>query len=122
MTRVLNFLLLWSYCGLIYWLSDQSSLPSPLGFYLGDKIIHAVAYFIMAAFAWLSFFPLFNNRLITAVAVLIFCGLYGYLDEWHQSFVPGRISDTFDWYADILGAAIAVFGFYNTSFWKTKLV
>ncbi len=56
MTRVLNILLLISYCGLIYWLSDQPSLQAPLGFYLGDKIIHAAAYFIMAVFAWLSFF------------------------------------------------------------------
>lgn len=122
MIQILNILLLSSYCGLIYWLSDQSSLQTPLGFYLGDKIIHAAAYFIMAVFAWLSFFPFFNNRVMTAISVLGFCSVFGYLDEWHQSFVPGRVSDPFDWYADMLGAVIAILGFYKTSFWKTNLV
>lgn len=30
-------------------------------------------------------------------------GLYGALDEWHQSFVPGRTPDATDWLADVAG-------------------
>lgn len=121
MIRIFNFLLLSSYCGLIYWLSDQSSIKIPLDFDLGDKIIHAGAYFIMAVFAWLSFFPIIKTRLATVLAVFLFCAIYGFLDEWHQSFVPGRVSDLFDWYADMLGAAIATLILYKTPFHKLKL-
>jgi VanZ family protein len=37
---------------------------------------------------------------------------FGASDEWHQSFVPGRFTDFWDWLADTLGAAIAV-GLYT---------
>jgi len=33
---------------------------------------------------------------------------FGVTDEWHQSFVPGRDCDVFDWLSDTLGAALAV--------------
>jgi VanZ family protein len=32
--------------------------------------------------------------------------LYGALDEWHQSFVPGRDPDPWDWAADTAGALV----------------
>lgn len=38
-----------------------------------------------------------------AMAVLI-CAVYGLTDEFHQSFVPGRSPDVFDWGVDTLGA------------------
>jgi hypothetical protein len=41
------------------------------------------------------------------LAVLI-VSAFGVTDEWHQSFVPGRSCDVFDWLADTLGAALAV--------------
>jgi VanZ family protein len=34
--------------------------------------------------------------------------LYGVSDEWHQSFVPGRSCDVWDWVADTSGAALAI--------------
>lgn len=33
---------------------------------------------------------------------------YGLLDEYHQSFTPGRFVEVADWVADTLGAALAV--------------
>lgn len=30
----------------------------------------------------------------------------GAIDEIHQSFVPGRFSSIFDWFADLLGGVI----------------
>ena len=41
------------------------------------------------------------------LAVLI-VSAFGVTDEWHQSFVPGRDADVFDWLSDTLGAALAV--------------
>lgn len=32
--------------------------------------------------------------------------LVGVLDEWHQSFVPGRTVSALDWTADVLGALL----------------
>ena len=43
---------------------------------------------------------------IFAIVVLIVGVLIGRLDEYHQSFTPGRSgNDNGDWLADILGAA-----------------
>ncbi len=41
--------------------------------------------------------------------ILIFA-VIGILDEYHQTFTPGRSgNDPFDWLADLLGASIGVF-------------
>lgn len=42
------------------------------------------------------------------LAALIFSSAYGASDEWHQSFVPGRLADAADWLADTLGAMLAL--------------
>ena len=39
---------------------------------------------------------------------LLMVSAFGVLDEWHQSFVPGRSSEVGDWIADTSGAALAV--------------
>jgi len=46
------------------------------------------------------------------ISSLIFASLYVAADKWYQSFVPGRMSDTFDWLADTLGALLFL-GFYS---------
>lgn len=100
------------YCVLIYWLSDQSSLPTPGSFPHMDKVIHAGAYFVMATFALRAFRHLTNSQIILILSSLIFCSLYGFSDEWHQSFVPGRTSDINDWIADTAGAMLFVSLYY----------
>lgn len=41
--------------------------------------------------------------------VLIVSALIGWLDEWHQSFIPQRFGlDFYDWVADIVGSVLAV--------------
>lgn len=107
MLKVLSFTGLFLYCGLIYWLSDQSSLPTPMLFPHQDKVFHAGAYFIMAMLAWASFYQLMSKNWAFLISV-IFCSVYGGTDEWHQSFVEGRFSDVADWLADTLGAMIAM--------------
>ncbi len=107
MLKVLSFTGLFLYCGFIYWLSDQSSLPVPMLFPHQDKLFHAGAYFIMAILAWASFRHLTSKKRVFLISV-IFCSLYGGTDEWHQSFVEGRFADVADWLADTLGAMIAM--------------
>lgn len=40
------------------------------------------------------------------VTMIALGALYGAADEWHQSFVPGRVSSLGDWSADVLGVVL----------------
>jgi len=99
------------YCGLIYYLSNQSTLPVPMVFHMQDKLIHASAYAVMAFLfwqagrAWMLRYGLANWHVL-AFAGIVFCSLYGVSDEWHQSFIAGRDASVFDWLADTVGAAL----------------
>jgi len=61
------------------------------------------AYSIMGLLAWRGFKHLVSSPIILALSQHRFCSLYGLSDEWHQSFVVGRESDTADWVADTIG-------------------
>lgn len=43
-----------------------------------------------------------------ALAAVALASLYAVTDEFHQSFVPGRLCDPADWLTDTLGAALGV--------------
>ncbi|RLA16692.1 MAG: VanZ family protein [Gammaproteobacteria bacterium] len=102
--KALDTTLLILYCTFIYWLSDQPSLPTPALFTHQDKLFHAGAYFIMAAFALRAFRHNISSLTLLVLTSLVFSSLYGLSDEWHQSFIPGRMSDVADWLADTVGA------------------
>jgi VanZ family protein len=94
-----------AWAGLIFWLSHQSR---PIGnvrlFTHADKLAHAAAFGILAALAARAFgAAAWGARRILLAAVLS-ASLYGVADEWHQSFVPGRDPDPWDWAADTAGA------------------
>jgi len=105
-SKALDTVLLILYCTFIYWLSDQPSLPTPMLFPHQDKLFHAGAYFVMAVFALRAFRYHTVSLPKLVIYSLIFCSLYGMSDEWHQSFVPGRMSDVADWAADTVGAIL----------------
>ena len=114
----IDYLLLFTYCGLIFFLSHQSSVPVPAWFPHIDKFIHASAYALMGLLVWrcvqhTSFAD--NQRILFSIC---FCSVYGMSDEWHQSFVVGRDSDVLDWLADTTGACLAVF---IAQYWYRKL-
>jgi hypothetical protein len=54
------------------------------------------------------------------LAVLI-VSAFGVTDEWHQSFVPGRTCDVFDWLSDTLGAALAVTVYVKWAWYRRLL-
>jgi VanZ family protein len=107
MLKFFDIMALVLYCAVIYWLSDQPSLPLPKLFEFQDKLHHFTAYFIMGLLAWRLFRHFIKQPTILAIISILFCSLYGISDEWHQSFVEGRTSDSIDWLADTLGAIIA---------------
>lgn len=107
MLKFFDIIALVIYCGVIYWLSNQPSLPLPSLFEYQDKVHHFTAYFIMAVLAWRNFRHFIKPSLTLTIVSITFCSLYGISDEWHQSFVEGRTSDSLDWLADTVGATVA---------------
>lgn len=104
------------YASLIFVVSSFSKLPTPdLGLTFADKIIHLIEYglFSLLALRGLLHPPV---RLSPAIAYSLAIGIsviYAALDEYHQSFVPGRNADVFDVLADIFGAILALLVYYK---------
>ena len=108
MLKIFDILALLSYCAIIFWLSHQPSLPLPMLFEYQDKLHHFTAYFLMGILASRTIRHFVKPPLNLAVVSIVFCSLYGISDEWHQSFVEGRTSDSLDWVADTVGATAAM--------------
>ena len=90
-----------------------SSQPYPFGIrrmpFLVDKTIHVVVY---GLFSGVVFVALRRSRprtswLLLSVLALILTVLYGLSDEYHQSFIPHRRVDLYDFAADAVGAFLA---------------
>ena len=91
--------LVWA--GVIFALSSRSTLPTPALFPGFDKAAHFGAYALLG-------FLLARGAAASRLGpgwVLALGLLYGASDEYHQSFVPGRTVDAWDWVADALGVA-----------------
>ena len=71
-----------------------------------DKLAHGALYLILGlSLAW------GKGRTGSNVGwvLLLLMGVgYGALDEWHQSFVPGRDASVGDWMADSVGVMLAL--------------
>ncbi|REK77845.1 VanZ family protein [Paenibacillus paeoniae] len=68
---------------------------------------HFVSYFILAAALDYGFGSR-SDRLYMKIVIVLLCGLYGVSDEYHQSFVGGRMMDIIDVRNDMIGAAVWV--------------
>lgn len=88
-------------------ISGQKFPHTPFG---SDKVAHVGIFFI---FCWLVYRALKQQTvelvsrmsLFLAVVVTI---LYGFSDEFHQLYVPGRSADIFDMAADALGGFLFI--------------
>lgn len=73
----------------------------------GDKFAHFVAFALggaLLAVALKRSFAMSWSRVIGLSVLSV--GLFAAVDEWHQTFTPGRSGgDIGDWTADMLGAA-----------------
>lgn len=95
-----------AYMFLIFFLSGRPDiqLPGPGS----DKPLHSLGYaglgaLVVRAAAGGLGRPVSWRQAALAVAVAT---AYGVSDEWHQSFVPGRMADVLDLQADAIGAVI----------------
>ncbi len=100
---------------LIFWLSSIPNLSqSVLVFDLSDKLIHFVVFGVLGwltarGFKHCTLDKIRKRYFVTAAAATI---IFAATDEWHQSFVPGRFADVWDWVADTLGILFFIGMYY----------
>jgi len=96
------------YSGLIFWLSSQPQVA--LARNVPDYLLHFAAYLAMGVLALRAFgrglsLPSARRAAFLATA---FSLAFAASDEYHQSFVPGRVASVRDLVADGLGILAAI--------------
>lgn len=102
------------YAGLIFLLSSLSPFPDDRIPFVGyDKLAHLVEYFLFGILIYRWFSNARPPRIGRHAALLtVLLGLcYGVSDEWHQSFIPGRVASAWDVLFDTLGVVTATFAY-----------
>lgn len=92
------------YCLLLF-LSSHRPVPALGGLPAGsDKVLHFLAYAILGALWMRALRPGPGRAGVGLLLATALAAGFGAVDEWHQSFVPGRSADVLDLLADLLGA------------------
>lgn len=96
-----------AYTGLIFWISSEPRpIPGIEFFPQMDKVCHFtefLPYGMLWLRAWRRTWGRAGWKQVWGAALLA-AATVGALDEWYQSFVPGKVPDVFDWSADLFGA------------------
>lgn len=101
------------YMAIIFYFSSFSKIPQieVVGFLppINTAILHVIEYFGLSLLIGIAarhskIKLLRENSYLIAIAIST---IYGASDEFHQSFVPGRVMDFIDFLLDILGAVLA---------------
>lgn len=93
--------------GLIWMLSSQSQPIALPDVPFRDKLAHGLEYGILAVLNLWALRRSFPQPAVRSVVVaVLLTSAWGYLDELHQAFVPGRYADVYDWLADTAGAIV----------------
>ena len=92
--------------GWIFFLSAQPDLNSGLGLIdtIGRKVLHFATFAGLAALWSWALRPLTSHHLAAAAVLAL---LYAASDEYHQSFVQGRVGSPLDVAIDWAGVAAA---------------
>jgi VanZ family protein len=101
---LLYWLAAFGYMALIFFLSDQKSINMP-DYANIDKLLHLLAYMPLAFLFYMALSKYAIRRFVFILAFFL-ASFYGATDEFHQSFVEGRISSFGDLAADSIGALL----------------
>jgi len=98
-------------------LGTSFSLPEIVNI---DKLLHALVYAGLGLAFLYALPPPWRHRhpWLTMGTMVLFCLSYGVFDEWHQSFVPGRIASGADVAADVGGGFLVVIGNLGWRRWR----
>jgi len=99
------------YSGIIFYVSSIPNISTPLPEVAFDKVLHIIEYVpfgYLLARGICGSNPAITQKMVW-VLVFTICLLYGFSDEYHQSFVPGRSPSIIDLMADAIGG---IFGGY----------
>lgn len=85
-----------------------------------DKFMHAGTYAVLGAgfCLWFRNARWESRPVAYAALCVLFCVLFGALDEFHQSFVPGRSAGFDDVIADFAGGVIGTAAFALVKPWR----
>lgn len=95
--------LLWM--GVIFRLSALPGSAIPGHF---SSLGHFVLYAVLGGLYFMALPKKTPGSLRWAILAIVLASAYGVTDEFHQSFVPGRVPDVMDWLVDTAGALATV--------------
>lgn len=72
------------------------------------KAAHMFLYFVLILLLWLALLPLIQGKRHQIPLAAVLCAVLAGLDEYHQTFIPGRSGELRDVCVDLAGAAVAV--------------
>ncbi len=106
---VIYWLITVGYMATIFYLSSLRNLNLPSMPQNSDKVLHALAYILLA---FLFYHTLKKSGIRKYVFILAFlsASIYGISDEIHQYYVPGRDASIGDMFADFFGALVGCVG------------
>ena len=99
------------YMAVIWFVSSIEQPTFPVGLFpFRDKGVHTTEYAVLAFLLGHACLRTWEDRprIRVALAAMFLTFLWGFLDEMHQAFVPGRSADVLDLAADALGASLGV--------------
>lgn len=106
MKRIIYFIPAVSYYALIFFISSRSYGIGIKTAFL-DKGVHCLEFAILAFLLSFGFFKSLKSSLKDKALMTVFSGiLLGFLDEFHQHFVPQRQFEVLDIIADGIGTLI----------------
>ncbi|NUM25141.1 MAG: VanZ family protein [Candidatus Buchananbacteria bacterium] len=97
--------LLWF--GVIYYFSNQPDLKSqflPSWDLVLRKIAHLAEFFVLAYLFFRAYQSVGFSKIKSLIFALMFSVLGAVFDEWHQSFISGRVASITDILIDSIGA------------------
>lgn len=115
---LIPFLLAVFIAGAIFYFSSSSGDPVPgiKGFPYKAVIYHISIFFLLCFF--LSIALVRGKHIDWLFFAVLFSIMYGFSDELHQYFVPGRASSLIDVFYDTVGVAFAFMTYYITLSWR----
>lgn len=72
------------------------------------KAAHMFLYLVLILLLWLALLPLVRGKKHQVLLAAVLCAVLAGLDEYHQTFIPGRSGELRDVCVDLAGAALAV--------------